>query len=189
MEDTKLEQNNVVNGFSFSTEKDAALAAQEQKKIDYLEERIHYNNPKEVLGVYQKAIRERIFKTPLGIFYLKHLQDYLYKRKDIADEDIPPIPLFKNYDGELRETTSPARKRVIPAKRKKSIALPMSILLNIVLVIAVISMFVITLNADQPNILNYEKAITDRYASWEQDLTEREQIIRERERELKIQEY
>ena len=49
-------------------------------------------------------------------------------------------------------------------------------------------MFAITLNADQPNVLNYEKVLTDRYASWEQDLTEREQVIREKERELKIQE-
>ena len=36
------------------------------------------------------------------------------------------------------------------------------------------------------NILNYEKAVTDRYASWEQDLTEREAAVREKERELRI---
>ena len=58
MSDSNLEQNNVVAGFSFSTEKDAALAAQEQKKIAYLEERIHYDNPSDILNFYQKAIRE-----------------------------------------------------------------------------------------------------------------------------------
>lgn len=188
MADTTLEQSNVVSGFSFSTEKDAALAAQEQKKIEYLEERIHYDNPTEILNVYQKAIHERIFKTPLGIIYLRHLQDFLCDCEEIQEEDIPPIPLYKNYDGEFRATTSPARNRVIPAKKKKSIAFPVSVILNIILVIAVIAMFVITLNADQPNILNYEKVLTDRYASWEQDLTQREQVIREKERELKIQE-
>lgn len=188
MVDATLEQNNVVAGFSFSTEKDAALAAQEQKKIEYLEERIHYDNPSEILNVYQKAIRERIFKTPLGIFYLQQLQEFLRSCEDISEEEIPPIPLYKNYEVELRETTSPARKRVAPPKKKKSIAFPVSVILNIILVIAVIAMFAITLNADQPNVLNYEKVLTDRYASWEQDLTEREQVIREKERELKIQE-
>lgn len=188
MEETNLEQSNVVEGFSFSTEKDALLATQEQKKIEYLEERINYNSPKSVLSVYQKAIQERVFKTPLGILYLRHLQDYLYERKEIKNEDIPPIPLYLNYEREIRKTTSPARKRVIPAKQKKSIALPMSIIMNIVLVIAIISMFVITLSADQPNVLNYERVLTDRYASWEQELTEREQVVREKERELNIQE-
>lgn len=188
MSDTNLEQNNVVAGFSFSTEKDAALAAQEQKKIAYLEERIHYDNPSEILNVYQKAIRERIFKTPLGIFYLQHLQEFLRSCEDISEEEIPPIPLYKNYEVELRETTSPARKRVVPPKKKKSIAFPVSVILNVILVISVIAMFAITLNADQPNVLNYEKVLTDRYASWEQDLTEREQVIREKERELRIQE-
>lgn len=188
MGDTNLEQNNVVDGFSFSTAKDAALAAQEQKKVDYLEARIPYDNPKGVLNVYRQSIHERIFKTPIGLFYLRHLQDYLQNCEEIAKEDIPPIPLYKKYDGEIRETTSPARNRVMPAKKKKSMALPLSVMINVVLAIAVISMFVITLKADQPNILNYEKALTNRYASWEQELTEREQAVREKERELKLQE-
>lgn len=188
MADTTIEQNKVVAGFSFSTEKDAALAAQEQKKIAYLEGRIHYDNPTEILNVYQKFIQERIFKTPVGILYLQHLQEFLRGCEEISEEEIPPIPLYKNYEVELRETTSPARKRVAPPKKKKSIAFPVSVILNIILVIAIIAMFAITLNADQPNVLNYEKVLINRYASWEQELTEREQVIREKERELKLQE-
>ena len=33
-------------------------------------------------------------------------------------------------------------------------------------------------------ILNYETAITNRYAAWEQDLTERERAVKEAERNL-----
>ena len=188
MSETNFRQDNIVEGFSFFTEKDAALAAQEQKKIEYLESKMNYHNPTSILNVYQKAIKEHVFRTPLGIQYLKHLQEYLQNRPEIDSDNIPPIPLYKNYDGEFREQPSPARKRVVPAKKKKSIAFPMSVMLNVVLIIAIITMFVITLQSDQPNILNYEKAITDRYATWEQELTEREQIIREKERELKLQE-
>ena len=54
--------------------------------------------------------------------------------------------------------------------------------------IAIIAMFTITLESDNPNVLNYERALTDRYASWEQELTEREQAVRQRERELQIEE-
>lgn len=187
MSDTNFRQDNVVEGFSFFTEKDAELATQEQKKIEYLETRVNYHNPTSILSVYQKAIKEHVFKTPLGLQYLRHLQEYLMERPEIDNENIPPIPLYKNYDGEFREKTSPARNRVIPAKKKNSIALPMSIMLNVVLVIAVIAMFAITLTSDQPNVLNYERAITNRYAAWEQELTEREQAVREKEREWKLE--
>lgn len=47
-------------------------------------------------------------------------------------------------------------------------------------------MFMITLKSDNPNILNYEKNLVNRYAAWEQELREREQVVREKERELNI---
>ena len=59
--------------------------------------------------------------------------------------------------------------------------------MNIVMIVAIIAMFVITLNSDQPNILNYERNLQNKYASWEQELTQREQTVREKERELHIE--
>lgn len=55
-----------------------------------------------------------------------------------------------------------------------------SVILNILLAMAVAAMFAIAVNGKSPNILNYEKAITNRYASWEQELTERENAVREK---------
>ena len=57
----------------------------------------------------------------------------------------------------------------------------------VVMLVAIIAMFVITLNSDQPNILNYERNLQNKYASWEQELTRREQTVREKERELHIE--
>jgi flagellar capping protein FliD len=39
-----------------------------------------------------------------------------------------------------------------------------------------------------PNILNYEKALQNRYAEWNQELSDREEAIREKEKELLINE-
>ena len=47
-------------------------------------------------------------------------------------------------------------------------------------------MFVMALRSDVPNIINYRTAITNEYASWEQELSEREAKVREREKELDI---
>ncbi len=63
-----------------------------------------------------------------------------------------------------------------------------SFILNILLVIALCAMFTISLKSDNPNILNYKKNLTNQYASWEQQLTERENAVREKEKELQFTE-
>lgn len=182
-------KSKVAQGFSFYMEKDAELAELERKKIDYLEGRMDYKQPEKILQIYEKSIRERIFKTPVGIMYLKGLQDYLLAQPGIKPEQITPIPLYQTFGGDMRMAHNPARYRVKPSRKKdnKPSPLAISVILNLLLAATIVVMFVITLTANQPNILNYEKVLTDRYASWEQNLTEREQVIREKERELKIE--
>ena len=61
-----------------------------------------------------------------------------------------------------------------------------SVILNILLILLVIAMFVITLTGNNPTILNYEQKLQNKYAGWEQELTERENAVREKERELSL---
>lgn len=183
------DRNYSVGGYRFYTEKDAQLAAAELKKIEYLEARIDYSRPDSILTVYEKSIHERIFKTPIGLRYLKDLRDYLLKQSEIDPQRVPEIPLYHTFSGEVRERSAPARNRIKTAdggKGSEKSGLVISVILNVLLVLAVICMFTITLRSDNPNVLNYERVLTDRYAQWEQDLTERENAVRERERELKL---
>lgn len=181
----------VAEGYSFYTERDAALAENERRKVEYLEAHLDYQHPESILRIYKKAIEDRVFRSPVGLFFLRNLQQYLISQPGIAPDAVDVIPLYVSFEGEFREQSNPARNRVKPVmkkeKPKKSFALPVSIIINFGLAIAVIAMFVIALNTDQPNILNYERTITDRYASWEQELTEREQAVRERELELRLE--
>ena len=48
-------------------------------------------------------------------------------------------------------------------------------------------MFIIASTSDSDNILNYKRNVTNRYSSWEQDLTQREKVIREAEKKLGIE--
>ena len=52
--------------------------------------------------------------------------------------------------------------------------------------ILVVLLFVITLTGENANIINYRNAIVNEYSDWEDELTQREQIVREKERELGI---
>ncbi|MCM1058639.1 MAG: hypothetical protein NC517_13710 [Firmicutes bacterium] len=183
------EKNLSVGGYRFYTERDAQLAAAELKKIEYLEARIDYSRPDSILTVYEKTIHERIFRTPVGLQYLRELREYLLKWPEIDPESVPDIALYNTFSGEVREKNTPVRNRIKAQDAKKSgerSGFMISVILNVLLAITVICMFTMTLRSDNPNVLNYERVITDRYAQWEQDLTDRENYIREKERELKL---
>lgn len=179
-----------VGGYQFYTEKDAQIAAAERKKIEYLEARIDYSRPESILLIYEKTIHERLFKTPIGLNYLKELRDFLLEQPGIDPQNVPDIPLYNTFSGEVRDKSNPARNRIKPAKDagdEGKTRFTISVILNILLTLAIISMFTITLRSDNPNVLNYERVITNKYAQWEQELTERENAIREKERELKLE--
>ena len=156
---------NIVAGYCFKTAQDAETARQEEKKIEYLESHMDYGKTENMLLVYRKAIESRIFSTPIG-------WEYTVFAHRVGDEiRIPPsrIPQKK----EKQDT----RKGMI-----------ISVIINVMLTAAVIAMFYIAMTSDNPNILNYENNLQNKYAQWEQELTERENVLREKERNLMIEE-
>lgn len=182
-----MDENRITEGYLFMNEADAALAAQEKKKIAYLEKHMDYHSAESVLRVYKKAVLERVFRTPVGLEYLRRLQKALIKCGEFEETEIPPIALYGTYEVRMRDSYAPVRPRVQPAKKKGTPWPVLSVILNVILSLAVVSMFAITLKSENPNILNYEKQIMNKYAAWEQELTEREQTVREKERELQIE--
>jgi len=179
-----------VGGYLFYTEKDAQLARAEEQKIEYLEARIDYSSPESIRYIYEHTIQERLFKTPVGLRYLQKLRDFLLAQPETEPGSIMDIPLYMAFDGELRENANPARERVVPSKKKdrdkEKSRFTLSVILNVLLAAAIAAMFYISYVSEQPNVINYERTLTSKYASWEQELTEREQAVREKERELKI---
>ena len=62
--------------------------------------------------------------------------------------------------------------------------LKISLCVNAILVVCVVAMFAMTLTSDSPTIVDYQSKLLNRYASWEQELTEREKAVSEKEQEL-----
>ena len=62
-----------VGGYQFGSKEDAELARQEEKKIAYLEAKMKYDRPEAVLGIYNKLVEQRVFRTPVGFAYLQKL--------------------------------------------------------------------------------------------------------------------
>lgn len=107
------QREHVVSGFAFYSEKDARLAEQERQKIAYLDKRIDHTDIQSVLAIYKKALEDRVFRTPVGLEYLRELQGELRAREEELGEEVPPIPLWTNF-ADVRTKTSPARRRIQP---------------------------------------------------------------------------
>lgn len=186
MEEREYQPGKVVGGFAFRTNQEVELADLERKKIAYLEAGLDYSNPDSILRIYEKAIHDNIFKTPVGIYYLKELRDYLLEQDEIPAEAVEPIPLYQTY-GKDKKAERTDETEYAETKKKIPPAFSFSVILNLLLAAAIVAMFAIAINTEQPNILNYEKTIINRYAAWEQELNEREQAVREKERELNLE--
>ncbi|SKC05959.1 hypothetical protein SAMN06296386_11664 [Lachnospiraceae bacterium] len=184
------EKDLTVDGYLFNSSSDAENARNELKNIAYIKEHLDKNNPESVLKIYNKLVTKRIFSTPPGYRFLKDLQELLLTYPSIVPEDVLPLPLsfMMSFDKDSDTSRKPAKK-VIPMEKKdvNKERFFVSAVINVVLVIAIVAMLVLTLNSDQPNILNYETAIQNRYSTWEQELAEREKAVKEKERALGVE--
>ena len=186
-----MEENNTrgmeAEGYLFVNAADAALAEKERKQIEYLEKKLDYQKPEQILVILQKLIEERTFKTPVGMMYLKRLQDYLKNHIAIEKERIPAIPVDYICDKsglstrvELKTVRAAAQRREEIKKSNHKI----SLILNVILIIGMIVMFWMATQSETLNMINYKNVLENRYAEWEQELTEREQAVREKEQSL-----
>lgn len=173
----------LVEGFLFRDKDLADKAKKEQEGIKYIKGKASMDNPKVVLEIYNKIIKQELFETPIGIGYLRELQEYLTAIPQINKEDILPIPVEDIICQEFISLKEAGKKTDKPSGKMR-----LSMALNVALAIMVVAMFVITLTSKHPNILNYEEKLLNKYASWEQDLDRRQQEILERERALQMAE-
>ncbi len=178
----------ISEGFEFVSENDAQKAAMDQSKIKILEARVKASRPADIKAVYDKSIENKIFKTPVGWEYLHGLRKKLLE-SGYAEEDLVPIPINVSMTRHSALDNLAANQNAKPEKKKgdHEFARVFPIVLDVVLFILVIVMFYIALTGETDNMINYKRNVTNRYSSWEQELTDREKKVREAEKSLGIE--
>lgn len=177
----------IVDGFLFLSEEDAAAAREELKKARYLERHLDDQGADIILQLYQKALRDRTFQTPVGLAFVNELRGKLIEA-GIEEFDIEPIPVY--YDvvqNKMRSGYEAVKEEDKPEAKVEKKKFTFSVFLNVFLALLVAGMFFVAMTGKNPNILNYQSAVLNKYASWEQELMEREKAVREKEQELGIQ--
>ena len=177
----------IVGDYMFANLEEANVAKLELEKINKLNEKLVNADVDILIKVYNKSIEKGTFRTPVGLDYMKKLKGYMEKA-GVKKTEILPIPVNMPINDKVnKEETSENLKKYKQAAAKNSAMFKWSLFINIVLVVVIIALFVITSTSKNPNILNYENAILDKYSSWEEELTQREKAVREKEAELNIQ--
>lgn len=176
----------IVEGYRFATVADAETARQDAKRIRNLENNLDYKKPQSVLTLYHKALETRIFQTPIGFAYLLKIQEHL-KKCGISEDKIKPIPLYTTFTNKTEANRS-IRQSIASRQPKVEYRgrFLTSVCLNVLMGIVIAAMFYISFVSDSPNIVNYRRTIVNEYSEWEQQLSEREQAVREAEREYQI---
>lgn len=172
----------IVAGYSFSSLEEANVARMELNKIEKLNEKMENSDISLLYKVYVKSIEKNTFRTPVGLEYLSKIKDAL--DADGSFETVP-IPVnsasFSRNAEEKRDELTMLKKD--NEKHKKMFA--WSLFINVVLFIMILVMFYITTTSKSPNVINYENALVDKYSAWEQELSEREAVIKEKENSFK----
>ena len=182
-------KNYTVGGYTFKSKEAADEAKNELNAIKYVSAKTDAKDPKQAYLLYNKLLDKELFKTLIGMNYLKELQQFLYMSEEIPNDRIRPIPI--NYelqemlDGkrEITNNKSLIRKLERARDRYKDMYIK-SLIVNVALVIVIIIMIVISLTSANPNITNYEKKLQDKYASWQEQLEQKEESLKAREAEL-----
>ncbi len=184
-------QSYLLGPYQFELKEDYEAALQEKKGVEYLNSQTDYKDVGKVYTMYCELVQRKIFYTPVGLDYLRKLRTAITNSNQYERNAIPAlyVPSGKKRDSarveryissKYKDKVSELDKKVDKMKNRYRT----SVILNILTVLMIIAMFGILMTSSNPNILNYERVLQDKYASWAEDLKEKEEELRIKERDL-----
>lgn len=182
-----MEQNNyIVAGFQFPNGKEALAAKRELEHIKLIREKTDFASGEAdadtILELYTRLIEKNIFKTQIGYSFLGELRNILIDSYNMQEADLPVVvlPLYEEAIQLKTAQTEAYKERVLELKGKMQ---KMKYVI-IALAVMIIGMFILAATNKNVGYINTENKILDKYASWEEELNQREKEITERERAL-----
>lgn len=179
----------MINGFVFYNIAEAEQAKKEAAGVLYIRERVRMDEPENVLELYNKMIQQDLFETAVGYAYLSELREYLLTIPFIDREKILPIQvqhpaLEESIRRRVQMSIKGTKRQEVNLDYKKRFQIAAWI--GGMLAVCVAAMFVITATTNNATVLNYETELINRYEAWEEELSEREAAVSEKEEELGI---
>lgn len=192
-----------IDGFYFETDELYEEAHKEKLAVAYLSKQVDLSDNKQALRLYQQAASQKLFSTVIGLSFLRDIEFRLKKDESIPKDQIMAVtvPLKERPPEKPSVSISSLQSEEGTSKkeRQKKDAYPFNekteagkyrrrfhgALAFVFILLATIGvMFFITLSSDLPTIVNYRTRLNNEYASWDEELKEREAALDLREKEL-----
>ena len=185
-----MEQKFTLKGHTFDDEKEYIKAGKEAEAIEYLRAKTDFQNLNQILKLYDRILDRDMMETIIGIEFLREIRTKLVESGMFKDEQIRPVPELPETRKRKRriEERKKSRERTLLEQVKRQ-----NVILRILcffLAFLVVAMFVITLTGKRsPLALRYEEQILNKYASWAEDLSDKEEALRAYIRKLEDMGY
>ena len=85
------EHDYIIDGFVFHSQREAERARKELDGVRYLEKNADLSDPEKLLQVYNRMLERGMFETPVGLRFLRDLQDKIRQIPYIPEDMISPI--------------------------------------------------------------------------------------------------
>ena len=192
-----------IDGFYFETDELYEEAHKEKLAVAYLSKQVDLSDNKQALGMYQQAASQKLFSTVIGLTFLRDIEFRLKKDESIPKDQImavtvplkerPPekpsvsISSLQSEEGtskkeRQKKSAYPFNEKTEAGKYRRRFHGALAFVFILLATIGV--MFFITLSSDLPTIVNYRTRLNNEYASWDEELKEREAALDLREKEL-----
>ena len=183
-----MEKKFTFQGHTFDDEKQLIAAKKEAEAIEYLREKTDFGNMANLLKLYNRILDRSMMETVVGISFLKEIRETLIGSGMFTEDQVRPVPLLPEVKKlkKRKEAQTKSRERTLleRSERQNTILKVVCFFLSVL----VIGMFVIVLTGKRsPLAIRYEEQILNKYASWAEDLQEKETYLREYVRRLKQQ--
>lgn len=172
----------IVDGFVFSSYKEAQIALKEKKNIEVIKENTSFGEADTCLELYSKLIERDMFKTMVGYHFLYELRQRLITEFGYEEESLETITLPKKMDydkaNKISVLESKLERMIVVQKRLKIVIAALAFM--------VVAMFVIAAVNPNAQYINIEHKVSDKYSAWQEELEQREQAVKDKEAELNI---
>ncbi len=192
-----------IDGFYFETDELYEEAHKEKLAVAYLSKQVDLSDNKQALRLYQQAASQKLFSTVIGLSFLRDIEFRLKKDESIPKDQImavtvplkerppekPSVSISSLQSGEGTSKKERQKKDAYPFNEKTEAGkyrrrFHGALAFVFILLATIGVMFFITLSSDLPTIVNYRTRLNNEYASWDEELKEREAALDLREKEL-----
>ncbi len=176
-----------IDGYAFETKEEYNLAMREQRNIVSIKGRMNSQSKESVLMIYRKLVSKELLVTPIGLEFLRELRYSLINDFHMEATELPMIHVTAHKREEKKSKEEYTANQLMKENNKLKDTLFKLRIFTFGLLIIIVGIFIMTATNPNSAYIDTENKIVNKYASWEEDLQQREKAVKDKEQALGIE--